>query len=154
MCFFIIIQQFQKRTPHYIRYPNDGTVLTICDDVLMFKSPSYVPDNTQLWYLDDQPDGSFMIVSKMNRNLVLACDFKNNENKIFIKERHGDESQKWSVQNNKIVSLKHQTIMCVQKQEHSLICVRNMAESKNEMCYLQPSVSFVQLYFLILTNAI
>lgn len=120
----------------------------------MFTSPSYVSDNTQLWYIEDQPDGSFMIVSKMNRNLVLACDFKNNENKIFIQERHGDESQKWSVQNNKIVSLKHQTIMCVQKQEHSLICVGNMAESKTEMCCLQPSVRFLHVKVYYITHAV
>ena len=118
---------------------------------MMFTSPSYVPDNTQLWYLDDQPDGSCMIVSKMNRR-VLACDSES-EIQISIQERCGAEGQKWLFEETRILSLKHQTVMCVRNPEKCLIHIRlkKMAHF-DELCCLQPAVSCISLQNAICLN--
>ena len=116
-------------------------MLTLCGDVLNFKSSNSVPDDNQLWYRDDQPDGSFMIVCKRNKK-VLTYNSEN-ESKIVIHERCGDESQKWLEENGTIISLKHNALMCEGNQDSQAICVPKMAEyDRNRFSCLQPSVSY------------
>ena len=86
---------------------------------MLFNSPNYVTDDNQLWYIDDQPDGSFMIVSKKNRK-VLACTLENG-NDIVIQECSGEETQKWLVENDQIVSSKHHTVIISKQGEIELL---------------------------------
>ena len=113
------------------------TLAAYCES-LTFNSINYLPDDNQLWYIDDQPDGSCMIVCKRNRK-VLACTSEN-ESKIVIEERSGGENQKWLLQNGRIVSKKYLTEMCGRIQDSQAI----LAFEKRigcELCCLKHSVS-------------
>ena len=77
-----------------------------------------------------------MVVSKMNRMVVLACI----ENEIAIQERHGGVNQKWSQDNKTIVSSKYQTAICVKDSGNVPICVKK-EKAFGHLCYLQSSVS-------------
>ena len=131
-----IILQLLNRISYYIKASHNGTVLTIQVGGLVFTTLNYVPDDTQLWYLDDQVHSSIMIVSKMNK-MVLACI----ENGIVIQERLGDDSQKWLQDSNTIVSSKYQTVMCVKDPEHVPVCVKKASGHDVHLCSLQSGVS-------------
>ena len=135
-----MIPQPLSRISHYIKASHNGTVLTIQDGGLVFTTQNYVPDDTQLWYLDDQPHSSFMIVSKMN-NMVLT----NIENVIAIQDRRDDESQKWLQDSNTIVSSNpnNQTVICVKDPGNVPVCVKKEKAFRHgiHLCYLQSSVS-------------
>ena len=120
--------------PYCIKNPHDGTVLTIQDDRLVFKTMNYIPVDTQLWYLDDQPDNSFLIVSKMSK-MVLA----NTESGVNIQIRRGDNSQKWMQDSNTILSSKDRTVMCVKHPSNVPVCMKNPTGCG--IVYLQSSVS-------------
>ena len=108
---------------------------------MIFKTPNNLPDDNQLWYIDDQPDGSCMIVCKRNRK-VLACTSEN-ESKIVIEERCGGKNQKWLLENGGIVSLKYHTVMRGRKHDSNAIHVheKQLAGCDNDFCCHQPSVS-------------
>ena len=122
--------------PHYIKTPHNGTVLTVQKGGLVFTEQNYVPDDTQLWYLDDQPDNSFMIASKMNK-MVLAYI----ERVIVIQDRHGDDSQKWLNENNIILFSKYQTVMCVKDPGNFSVCVKKTSGHGIHLGCLQSSLS-------------
>ena len=141
----MLVQFYKLQTglSNCIWIPDNGTVLTLYGDTLIFKTPNYLPDDNQLWYIDDQPDGSCMIVRKGNRK-VLACTSEN-ESEIVIKERCGGENQKWLLENGDILSLKYHTVMCGRKHDsqaiHTCIRERKIAGCHSSFCCLQPSVS-------------
>ena len=132
-----MILQLLNRISYYIKASHNGTILTFQDGGLVFTTLNYVPDDTQLWYLDDQPDSSFMIVSKMNCKMVLACI----ESGIVIQDRRGDDSQKWSQDSNTIVSPKCKTVICVKDPENVPVCVKKASGHEIHLCSLQSSVS-------------
>ena len=131
-----MILQPLSRISYYIKASHNGTILTIQDGGLVFTTQNCVPHDTQLWYLDDQPDKSFMIVSKMNK-MVLACI----ESGIFIQDRRGDDIQRWLQDSNTIVSSKYQTVICVKDPGNVPVCVKKASGHEMHLCSLQSSVS-------------
>ena len=100
-----------------------------------------VPDDTQLWYLDDQPDGTFLIASKIFKR-VLECSVADGKiGKIVVQHRRGDNSQKWLLENEEIVSLEHKLVLCAKDLEISPVCVKKKVDSGIHACCLQTSVS-------------
>ena len=142
-----MILQLLSRISHYIKASHNGTVLTIQDGGLVFTTLNCVPDDTQLWYLDDQPHSSFMIVSKMKKK-VLACI----KSEIVIQDRSGDDHQKWSQDSNTIVSSKYQTVICVKDPGNVPVCVKKASRHGNHLCCLQSSVSITTLQLLANQN--
>ena len=131
-----MIFQLLSRISYYIKASHNGTVLTIQDGELVFTTQNCVPDDTQLWYLDDQPDSSFMIVSKMNKK-VLACIGSG----IVIQDRLGDDSQKWLQDSSTIVSSIDETVICVKDPGNVPGCVKKASGHEIHLCSLQSSVS-------------
>ena len=69
--------------------------------------------------------------------MVLTC-ITEAETKIFIQERLGNESQRWLLDNNMIVSSTY--AICAREGENSLVCIKKNKAHENDLCFLQPSV--------------
>ncbi|KAL5505967.1 hypothetical protein EMCRGX_G007520 [Ephydatia muelleri] len=63
------------------------------------------PSPNQLWYLDYQPDGSFLIVSKLNGK-VLDCVGQGIEEQLIVWDRHGGENQRFRREGNYLVTMR------------------------------------------------
>ena len=71
----------------------------------------------------------------------MACT----ETEIIIQEKYGGEDQKWLLENGRIMSSKHHTVMCGSREYLRAIHVKNIAECDSELCYLQPSVCYLKI---------
>ena len=63
------------------------------------------PSPNQLWYLDYQPDGTFLIVSKLNGK-VLDCAGQGIEEQLIVWDRHGGENQRFRRDENYLVTMR------------------------------------------------
>ena len=62
------------------------------------------PSDNQLWQLEYQPDGTFLIISKMHGK-ALDCGAQTQGTKLILWDRHGGNNQRWRREGNHIVSL-------------------------------------------------
>ena len=58
----------------------------------------------QLWKLDYQPDGTFLIISKLHGK-ALDCGGQTQGTKLIMWDRHGGNNQRWRMDGNHIVSM-------------------------------------------------
>ena len=61
------------------------------------------PTDNQLWQLDYQPDGTFLIISKLHGK-ALDCGGQTQGSKLIVWDRHGGDNQRWRREGNYIVS--------------------------------------------------
>ena len=62
------------------------------------------PSDNQLWQLEYQPDGTFLIISKMHGK-ALDCGAQTQGTKLILWDRHGGNNQRWRREGDHIVSL-------------------------------------------------
>ena len=100
----------------------------------------YVPDDRQLWCLDDQTDGSFLIVSKLAKQ-ALACINNTGVVHIVMQDLFGSPDQLWLIEDNKIVSYGCQVALCIRNGCSDVQCAQKNSTQELEYCSLQASVS-------------
>eukprot|EP00731_Ephydatia_muelleri_P029102 Em0020g746a len=63
------------------------------------------PSDNQLWYLEYQLDGTFLVVSKMNGK-VLDCGAQGQGHQLIVWDRHGGENQRFRMEGNYLVTMR------------------------------------------------
>ena len=63
------------------------------------------PSDNQLWCFDYLPDGTFLVVSKLNGK-VLDCGGQGQGHQLIVWDRHGGENQRWRRDGNYLVTMK------------------------------------------------
>ena len=63
------------------------------------------PSDNQLWYLEYQLDGTFLVVSKMNGK-VLDCGAQGQGHQLIVWDRHGAENQRFRMEGNYLVTMR------------------------------------------------
>ena len=96
---------------HYIQSHLSGLVLDIPGGnrdngvkVIMYpRKENSPPSDNQLWQLEYQPDGTFLIISKMHGK-ALDCGGQEKGTNLLMWDRHGRENQRWRMDGNYLVS--------------------------------------------------
>ncbi|KAL5505976.1 hypothetical protein EMCRGX_G007529 [Ephydatia muelleri] len=100
-----------QRQDVYIETHLNGFVLDIeesnpANGAKVISYPRNSPTSpNQLWYLDYQPDGTFLVVSKLNGK-VLDCGGQVVEEQLIVWDRHGGENQRFRREGNYLVTMR------------------------------------------------
>ena len=62
------------------------------------------PTDSELWHQDNQPDGTFLIISKLHGK-ALDCGGQTQGSKLIVWDRHGGSNQRWRDEGNSIASM-------------------------------------------------
>ena len=113
----------------------------------MYPKGSPSPDN-QLWQLEHQPDGTFLIISKMHGK-ALDCGGQEKGTKVVMWDRHGKESQRWRLDGNYITSANGHVLDVEHGSKepcaHVILWTRNHNRSDNQLFELEQTVSAVAI---------
>ena len=135
---------------HHIKSHLNGYVLDIPGskrdngvEVIMYPKNNPPTDN-QLWQLDYQPDGTFLIISKLHGK-ALDCGGQKQGSKLIVWDRHGGDNQRWRREGNYIVS-KSGLMIDIEGSNRAagakvLLWSRNHPTSSNQQFDLEPHVS-------------
>ena len=99
-------------------------------EVIMYPKNSPPSDN-QLWQLDRQPDGSYIIASKLHGK-VLDCGGQSQGTKLIMWDRHGGNNQRWKKEGNYLVSMGGLTLDISGNNANLIIWIKNHPQSKNQ----------------------
>ena len=102
------------------------------------------PSDNQLWQLDYQPDGTFLIISKLHGK-ALDCGGQTEGTKLIVWDRHGGNNQRWRMEGNHITSVSG-LVMDVEHGHkehgtHVILWNRNSTRSDNQLFELEQAVS-------------
>ena len=97
---------------HYIQSHLSGLVLDIPGgsrdngvQVITYpRKENSLPSDNQLWQFEYQPDGTFLIISKLHGK-ALDCGGQEKGTHLVMWDRHGRESQRWRTDGNYLVSM-------------------------------------------------
>ena len=112
-------------------------------NVIMYQKNSPPSDN-QLWQFDYQPDGTFLIISKLHGK-ALDCGGQEKGTHLVMWDRHGRESQRWRTDGNYITSANGHVVEVENGSKepgaHVILWTRNHNRSDDQLFELEETVS-------------
>eukprot|EP00731_Ephydatia_muelleri_P029091 Em0020g735a len=100
------------------------------------------PSDNQLWYLEYQLDGTFLIVSKMNGK-VLDCGNQGLRHQLIVCDRHGGENQRFRRDGDYLVTMRGLVLDITDSNPAEnatlLLWSRNNPPSNNQHFQLEPA---------------
>ena len=145
ICLFTFVFQYIHIKSHLNGYVLDipGSNRDNGVQVIMYPKNNPPSDN-QLWQLDHQPDGTFLIISKLHGK-ALDCGGQTQGTKLIVWDRHGGNNQRWRREGHYIVSMSGLMFDIEGSNSspgaHVLLWTRNNPTSSNQKFEFEPHVS-------------